>query len=212
MGDNTTQTGGDTIATDDVTTLNGSVSSGVKVQRVKAGYGDDNSYRDSSPAFPFPVAIRDTSKTLIQLYATGAASGTTGTETAINLSKAGTVGGTPPAAAASFIPTSGKRFRITSMTFASRGNATATAQVSTFNLRINSAGAVITTSPGIALQVRTATPATALAWDRVTLNLEGEGLEIAGDGTLQFGLTANAVFVTNAPTWDVLITGYEYTP
>lgn len=56
MADNTTLPGtGDVIATDDVTTLNGSASSGVKIQRVKAGYGVDASYRDVSGGFPLPV-------------------------------------------------------------------------------------------------------------------------------------------------------------
>jgi len=54
MADNTSQTGTDTIATDDVTTLNGAGSAGVKVERVKVGYGDDGTYRDSSTAFPLP--------------------------------------------------------------------------------------------------------------------------------------------------------------
>jgi hypothetical protein len=68
-----------------------------------------------------------------------------------------------------------------------------------------------TSSTGILLQARTATPATALAWDRFTITFEDDGPELVGDGTLQWGVTANAVFVTNAPTWDVLITGYEFT-
>jgi len=58
MADNTilnTGSGGDTIATDDVTTLNGSASSGIKVQRVKNGYGNDATYRDVSASFPLPV-------------------------------------------------------------------------------------------------------------------------------------------------------------
>lgn len=56
MADNSTQTGADTIATDDVTTLNGSASSGVKVQRVKIAYGDDGTARDASASFPLPVS------------------------------------------------------------------------------------------------------------------------------------------------------------
>jgi len=58
MADNTllnTGTGGDTIATDDVTTLNGSASSGVKVQRLKTGFGSDATYRDVSASYPLPV-------------------------------------------------------------------------------------------------------------------------------------------------------------
>ena len=62
----------------------------------------------------------------------------------------------------------------------------------------------------IILAVRSATPATANAWDRVNVPLPPEGIELVGDGTLQWGITANAVFTTNAPTWDVIVTGYEY--
>lgn len=93
--------------------------------------------------------------------------------------------------------------------FASRGNVTATAQVTTFNLRINTGGAVITSTTPVVLSARTATQAVALDWDRVTVVLP-DGMEFAGNGTIQFGLTANAVFTTNAPTWDALITGFEY--
>jgi hypothetical protein len=55
MADNTAQNATDTIATDDVTTLNGGASSGVKVQRVKVGYGADGSFTDASSASPLPV-------------------------------------------------------------------------------------------------------------------------------------------------------------
>lgn len=55
MADNTAQNGSSTIATDDVTTLNGGASSGVHVQRIKPGYGPDASYRDVSGAYPLPV-------------------------------------------------------------------------------------------------------------------------------------------------------------
>lgn len=51
--------------------------------------------------------------------------------------------------------------------------------------------------------------AVAGAFESTNINMS-EGYEIIGDGTLQFGVTANAVFTTNAPTWDVLIIGYEY--
>ena len=60
MADNTTLntgTGGDVISTDDVTTLNGSVSSGVKVQRVKVMFGDDNTARDVSDTYPLPIYV-----------------------------------------------------------------------------------------------------------------------------------------------------------
>jgi hypothetical protein len=191
---------GATVATDDV--------GGIQYQRVKNCFGADGAATDVSGASPMPVFQQHSGRTFIHLWASGAASGTTGTETAITLTRSGGAGAAT-SSAATFVPTASKRFRITSLTFGSRGNATATAQVTTFTVRVNSAGAV-TTSSNAFLQTRTATPATALAWDRVTLPLEEAGMEIVGDGTLQFGVTANAVFVTNAPTWDVVITGYEY--
>ena len=206
MADNTTLnpgSGGDVIASDDI--------GGVKHQRVKIEHGADGSATDVSNSAPLPTFDRHDGRTLVQFYATGVASGTTGTETAVNLAKAGTLGNAPAGGAASLVPPPGKRFRITSLTFAARGNVTATAQVTTFNIRVNAAGAVTTSSTGILLQVRVATPATALAWDRFTITFEDDGPELVGDGTLQWGVTANAVYVTNAPTWDVLVTGYEFT-
>ena len=56
MADNSGMGGTDTIATDDVATLNGAASSGVKVQRTKVTYGDDGTARDVSSSFPLPVA------------------------------------------------------------------------------------------------------------------------------------------------------------
>jgi hypothetical protein len=63
VADNTTLptgTGGDVIATDELTTLNGGAVSGFKVQRVKPGYGVDGTLRDVSGAFPLPVNIDPT--------------------------------------------------------------------------------------------------------------------------------------------------------
>ena len=59
MADNTalnSGAGGDVIATDDLTTLNGSPSTGVKVQRVKVGFGVDGDLVDASLTNPMPVA------------------------------------------------------------------------------------------------------------------------------------------------------------
>lgn len=69
MADNTTQAGTDTIATDDVTLLNGGASSGVKVQRTKATYGDDGTSRDVSDTFPLPVREVATTATLTNVAA-----------------------------------------------------------------------------------------------------------------------------------------------
>jgi len=55
MADNTSQGGADVIATDDLTSLNGSASNGVKVQRVKVGHGLDGDFTDASSTNPLPV-------------------------------------------------------------------------------------------------------------------------------------------------------------
>lgn len=151
--------------------------------------------------------LKDGGRTALNFYAVAAASGTTGTETAITLTKS--AGTSATSTGTSFVITSGKTFRISSITVATRGNATATIQTTTFNLRLNTAGAVTTTSTPVLLSLRSATPATASAWDRVLVSFT-DGYEIAGNGTIQFGVTAAATFTTNAPTWDVFITGFEY--
>lgn len=59
MADNTqlnTGTGGDLIATDELNLLNGAAAAtGLKVQRVKVGYGPDGSLQDVTPDAPLPV-------------------------------------------------------------------------------------------------------------------------------------------------------------
>lgn len=50
---NTNSTTGDTIATDDIT--DGGVANGQKAQRMKVGYGTDNSYVDVTATTPLPV-------------------------------------------------------------------------------------------------------------------------------------------------------------
>ncbi len=151
--------------------------------------------------------LKDSGRTHVNYYAVAAAAGATGVETAITLTKSS--GTSATSTGASFVITSGKTFRITSITVATRGNATATVQTTTFNLRLNTAGSVTTTSTPVLLSARSATPATASAWDRFPLIIP-DGFEIVGNGTIQFGMTAAATFVTNAPTWDVVITGFEY--
>lgn len=148
------------------------------------------------------------SRVPVNYYAVAVAAGTTGTETTISLTKAS--GTSATAAAVSHTPTAGKFYRIVALSFATRGHATATIQTTTFNFRINTAGAVTTSSTPIIFAARSATPATASAWDRILVPLPNFGYEILGNGTLQFGITAAATYTTNAPTWDVSIIGYEY--
>ena len=61
MADNTTLntgTGGDLIATDELSTLNGSAApAGLKVQRVKLGFGADGNLQDVSDTDRLPVAL-----------------------------------------------------------------------------------------------------------------------------------------------------------
>jgi hypothetical protein len=149
--------------------------------------------------------LKDAGRTAISFYATAFASGATGVETAITLTKSAGTGATSNAV--SFVVTSGKKFRITSFVVAQRGNTTANATVTTWNFRINTAGAVVVTSTPVVMSFRTATTI-ASGYDRFQATIP-DGYEITGDGTLQIGLTANSVF-TNAPTWDVFITGFEY--
>lgn len=88
MADDTTisaGTGGDVIATDHVSTLNGAAvtpsATTPKVQRVKVAYGDDGTSRDVSTTFPLPVT--NASLPLPTGAATTAAQ-TDGTQKAIN--------------------------------------------------------------------------------------------------------------------------------
>lgn len=152
--------------------------------------------------------LKDAGRTYVSFWANAAAAGATTVETAITLTRANTTFGGATSTGTSHTPTSGKRFRIQQILVGSRGNNTATAQITTFNLRVNTAGAV-TTSSNIVTSTATATPATANAWDRALLTIP-DGFEIPGNGTLQWGITAAATFTTNAPTWFVNIIGFEY--
>lgn len=151
--------------------------------------------------------LKDAGRTAINLYAMNVASGLTTVETAITLTKS--AGTAATSSAVSFVITNGKIFRIQNITVSTRGNAVATAQSTIFNLRLNTAGAVTTSSTPILMALHSATPATASAYDRVSLPIP-DGFEITGNGTIQIGITANSTFVTTAPTWDVNIIGYEY--
>ena len=61
MADNSAQNATDTIATDELVTLNGGASILVKVQRVKPGFGVDGDFRDVSAGFPMPTMTPDVS-------------------------------------------------------------------------------------------------------------------------------------------------------
>jgi hypothetical protein len=152
--------------------------------------------------------LKDAGRTAISFYANAVASGATGVETLITLTQSKGTGAT--SSVSTYTITSGKTLRITGIAVFSRGNATATIQTTLFNLRLNTAGACVVTSTPILMGIGTATPATASAIDRAPNPFSSDGYEIAGNGTVSICISANAVFVTNAPTWYVNIIGYEY--
>ncbi|MDQ3024567.1 MAG: hypothetical protein M3R04_09335 [bacterium] len=150
--------------------------------------------------------IQDAGRTAISLWATGVTAGTTATEALVTFTRS-TVAGAATTSANTFVITSGKTFRITAIVVAAR-NMAATVATTLFTLRINTAGAVATTSPA-AISLRCATAATINFIDRVDFE-PPDGIEIAGNGTIQFGLSVNPVWTTTASQYDVNITGYEY--
>ncbi len=151
--------------------------------------------------------IRDTSKVSIQLYTTNVIAPATNVETLITLTKSSGINATTTGT--SFTISNGKRFRITSLNLAIRGSATATVTSNIFSLRVNPLGAVTTTTTPIIFRVRLATPTTANIVDRMSIPFP-EGLDIVGTSTLQIGLSIISTYVNNAPTYDVLISGYEF--
>lgn len=152
--------------------------------------------------------LHDAGRTAISFYANNFASGATTVEKIITWDQSkGT--GAITAATASYTITNGKTLRITELSVGTRGHLTATAQTTTFALRLNTAGACVVTSTPILFAAQSATAAVSLAWDRVILPIP-EGYEIAGNGTIALCMTGNSTFTTNAPTWAVNLVGYEY--
>lgn len=152
----------------------------------------------------------DVDRDTITYSAVGVAAGATGVETLITLTQS--VGTAATSSATTFVITNNTTFRISHISFASRGNAVATAQATTFNLRVEPSGACTVTSTPIILSARSATPAVASDWDRYTIPID-DGFEIVGKTSAparQICISANATYVTNAPTWDVNIVGVEY--
>jgi len=146
-------------------------------------------------------------KTQITFCANGHASGATGVETIITLRKSS--GTSATTTGTTFVIPTSKYFIITGIMFGVKGHNTATNSQTTFNIRINTGGTVVASTTPILLSARVCTTAVANTYDRVDIPL-GEGYELFGTGTLQIGVSAASTFTTNAPTWDVLITGYEY--
>jgi len=142
----------------------------------------------------------------VTFYANSAAAGATTVETAITLTMSRSTAATTTGV--SFVIPANKKYVIKSIMVATMGNAVATAQNTVFNLRVNTAGAVTTSSTPVIFSTTSATPATASAWDRICYTL-GDSFTISGDGTIQLGITAKATYTTNAPTWFVTIIAEE---
>lgn len=153
-------------------------------------------------------ALKDSGRTMVTYYTDGSqTAGATGTETAITLTASS--GTSATTTGVSFVIPSGKTFRIMQMMLETRGNNTATAQTTRWNFRLNTAGAVTTASTPVVMSVRTSNGATANQVDRQILTFT-DGLEFYGDGTMEWGLTANSSYTTNAPNLWVMISGYQY--
>lgn len=152
--------------------------------------------------------LKDAGRTALSFYANNVAAGTSTTETIITLTQS--KGTAATSGVTTYTPTSGKKFRITGITVASRGNSVATAASTVFNLRLNTGGVCVVTSTPILFGIQSAVPGTTpFLWDRVLFSIP-EGYEITGDGTLSICLTAASTYVTNSPTWSANIVGYEY--
>lgn len=151
--------------------------------------------------------LKDAGRTAVSFYATGLTPTTTATEMQITITSSKGVAAT--ASQSSITITSGKTLRIQAINVATRGHLTATAQVTTFSLRYKTSGACVNNSTPVLFSARAATPATAQAWDRLTIPVP-DGYEITGDGAINICLSAQSVYTTNAPTWDVNVVGYEY--
>lgn len=201
MADNTPQNGTATIATDEVTTLNGGAVSAVQVQRVKPVYGDDGIARDVSTAFPLPI-IASGNRTSVILSASAVTSVTTEALFSLSQYRAGTVtSGTQYTVAA------GKTLRVQAVQFGSRfitPSATATFASAKFNLRWLVSGTLsATTSPLVYSDTKmsasnTPTPNSDLAIP--------DGIDFPA------GSVIGVSHVDSAATLalDVLIVGYEY--
>lgn len=152
--------------------------------------------------------LKDAGRTAVTYYVTASTVGATTVESALTFTKsAGTAANT---SGLFFVITNGKTFRINSITVATLGNAVATAETTTISLRVATAGNCNTATTPVLFKFRSATPATASAWDRLPTFEIPDGYEIAGNGTINFCASVNSTFVTNAPTVDMLIEGYEY--
>lgn len=133
--------------------------------------------------------------------------GASGSEVLLTMTQQKGITATSPST--SFSTPMGKRFRIQTMLLSQVGNNTATVATTIFRMRYNASGPVTTASNPVMMQARLATPAQAGAYQQIVLPIP-DGFELQGDGVGTFGVSVNSVYVSNPPTVDVMITGYEY--
>jgi hypothetical protein len=205
MADNTTQNGTDTIATDEVATLNGAASSGVKVPRTKVTFGDDGISRDVSTAFPLPVDEVHPARTLVTYY-TEAYSVTAADAlmTITGVNRGGTVTTTQLTVAA------GKTLRVQAihLTGVLLGSTVAATHV---RLRANLAGAATVTSP-IVLSARMGNPSVGTQAANYgllphNLTLPADGIEFPAGAGIQFSAISSTAAMHSV---SASIIGYEY--
>lgn len=200
MPDNTPQAGSDTIASDELATLNGVASTVVKAQRVKVGYGDDGIYRDVSEAFPLPVRDRqDANRQPVSLLIDNIAA--VATEALISYGGFSN-GAALTAGTTAFTVPAGRVFRITSVTLVVQGTALATQRA-----RIRADAALATNPLTKPHYAHIGASHGANAGGSESLAPAGDGIEI-GPG-LQVGITAVGVATT---TYSLSVVGFTYIP
>lgn len=158
-------------------------------------------------AFAPSLVVQQPARTAVVLSGTALAVGATGVETLLTVTQQR--GTAAAVSAASYTVPAGRRLRVQSLVFTQVGSGTAAAATSIFRLRYNPAGAVAVNSTPVLLPARLASPTTATSFQQLQVS-PADGYEIAGDGVASFGFTVQATYVTNAPTVDVLLVGYEF--
>lgn len=153
------------------------------------------------------VAILSPIRVTHNLSAFGVTAGTTATEAMVTLARQ--VGTNTPTTASTFAVASGKTFRIQQITIGLVGNSTtATAANCMFRLR-NSASGTVTTASNIGWQFRLAVPATLGVGITQTFAF-ADGMDLPGGGSVNYGFSVLPTYATNAPTYDISVTGYEF--
>jgi hypothetical protein len=153
------------------------------------------------------VAVAQPARTTVVLYGTALAVGATTVEAMLTVAQQKGVAAVN--SSTSFIIPNGKRFRMQAIVLAQVGNATATLASTIIRMRYNATGAAVVGSTPILWQSRIVTPASASAYVATDVSIP-DGLELTGDGVGQYGFSVNSTYTTNAPTVDLMITGYEY--